>query len=143
MFELAKGQATVFKWKMDIDEVKIDGVRNVTADALVYWGQHRDTICFLFDGHQRCYFNLTHKVFHNLGDTLQSQMEAHQKGLRGIFKSTKDFNFDCVYKQDRYNEVYLIQFHNSVKGVMIVVTNVVFGVPSYNLSHKAFIKLTP
>lgn len=121
-----------FKWNMNVQEIAIDGVR-YEYDTVVFWGTHNDTISFIYGNHYLNFYNVTPRSWKKYEDILRDKVKYH---IDVINSDKQPLAQNSAYiRQDQYNELYLIRFVRSPKGVMIMATNIVFGVPNYTFIY--------
>lgn len=111
-------QGRLYSLKMHVLETTEFG-RYCTMDTTVIWGTNfGDTTCFLFNGRIKCFYNANRMVRNRWG------MGGH--GARAANETR--------IKQDQFNELYEIRFAIGNAGLVIFITNISFGMPSYVMS---------
>jgi hypothetical protein len=107
----------LFALQMNTREVNEFNVLCV-KDTTVVWGTNQgDTTCFMFNGMVKCFWPVSKMVW-------EREDDPKVKRLVGL-----DPRADV--RQDRFNEKYSILFVTSEKGLIILISNIDHGTPSY------------
>lgn len=114
---------SMYKMDMDVQEIGFNDSKSCTPDTPVIWGIRFDTICFMFTTNHLCFFPIGERI----------KFESNKKQI--IEKYIRD-NKITVLVQDFHNEKYTITMMTDQQTgrMLIFITNIDFGFPSYVLS---------
>lgn len=112
----------------------MDGVTHV-YDTVVLWGAYRDTVCFDFSNRHLCYYPVSERVWRKYSDRERREINNGLKTLRTSARRYSPLKKIYHIRQDKYNELYLIEFSQGERSLMIIITNIVFGAPSYAFTY--------
>jgi hypothetical protein len=118
----------IFKWKMDVREVAVDGVFN-THDTLVFWGKYGDTICFRFNASLKCFCQISKNTKEAYSNKLINNSLLWINRENSSTNSHQSESRYFLY-EDVFCELYVIRFIYTSTGVSIFVVNL-FGIPNY------------
>lgn len=119
----------IYKMRMDIYEVRQNGSVKSTYDTVVYWGMKQDTICFGFNADIKCFYPLARSHYR--------QDKKRRRDAQYIQMNDTKGNRLFIL-QDYLDDEYCLRFVSSNLGdVLILITNIDFGVPNYTFnSHR-------
>jgi hypothetical protein len=126
----------IFAWQMDVQEIAFDGHSYETKDTLVVWGMKGDTVCFRFNYQLQCFYNVSKTAWYKHNDSTRLEIAYHMDQLSEFGKRYYQHH-TAVLKQDGHDELYTVQFIYNDSSVVILITNLVYGIPTYRFQYNA------